>query len=176
MGVRVAVYSPHMDRLCRPVGLCDHTLRVDLDRYRVGLDCLAVDPNGAHHFEPCQVGIMEQYDTHVCVQVLAYRPDQFRDDLGERFSSRQGRAHRVEALEVESLRLELSLLAHRNDCLFLELEADECRRRGDDHHGEEGHQHIGDRVGLAEVERDEGDGGADRHGHERVCPPGQKQT
>ncbi len=94
-----------MNGLGCPVGLCDHTLSVDLNRYRIGVDGPAVHPNRVHHLEPGQVGILEEDNTHIGVEVLADGPNQFRDDLGEGFRSRQSRADRIEALEIESLRL-----------------------------------------------------------------------
>jgi hypothetical protein len=118
---------------------------------------------------------MQEHHPDLGVEVLAYRANQVRHDLGERFGPGQGGTHRIETLEVETLLFEFGLLTERRDGLFLELEADQGGGGGDDCDDHDRRQDVTEDVGLS-LELDEGDGEADDHCDQGVGPPHQQEA
>src|SRR5690606_31774195 len=122
--------------------------RIYLHGDRLRLERVPVDPDRAHHLETLQLCVVEQHHPYLGVEVFAYRADQMGHDLGERLGSSQGGAHRVETFEIETLLLQLGLLAERGHGLLLELEAHQGRYGGDDENDHDGGDDIPDDVGL----------------------------
>ncbi len=175
VGVAALLDLFHVYRLDRPIGLGDDAGSVDLHGDLLGVQRVAVDPDRAHHLETLQLVVLEQDHAHLCVEVLADGAHELGDDLGQRLRPGQGGADRVEALEIETLLEEASLLAGRGDRLLLELEPDEGGRRAHDEDGDYRSHDVGDGVGRAA-----GHGQLiDRHRHgdvdEGVGPPGEHQ-
>jgi hypothetical protein len=176
MGVGLLVDLPHEKGPARPVHLGHDRRRGHVEHDRVGIEGIAVDPDRAHHLEAVTLSVVEQDHTHLGIQVLADGPDQMRDDLGQRLGPGQGGADRVQALEVESLLVDLTFARCGTDRFPLELHADQCSGRRHHRHGQHRRHHVLDGIGVADAEGDEGDRQPDEDGHERMGPPGEEET
>ena len=122
------------------------------------------------------VRVIEENGTDLGVEVLADRPDQVRNNLGQRLGPSEGRADSVEPFKVETLLLYLHLALGGADGLPLELHANESGGCGDRGNREDRCQYVVDRVGVPYREPQEGNGTGDHDGHEGMHPPGEEQT